>query len=401
MNVKVRPSNIEGVISAPPSKSFAHRMMICAALSNGESTICGITQSEDILATLDCISELGAKSLYSKSTLTVTGANGKPNGKIFKCRESGSTLRFFIPILLISGETVKFEGTPRLIERGIGVYENIFKEKGISVEKSSDSITLCGKLSSGEYVLPGNVSSQFVSGLMFALPLLSGDSIIRVLPPVESRGYIDITIAVLKLFGVDIKELENNVFSVQGNAEYKKTVCTAEGDWSNGAALLALNEIGGRVNVSGLNENSLQGDRVCTELFKKLSETNPEIDISLCPDLAPVLFAVAAAKNGGVFTGTRRLRIKESDRAQVMADELKKFGIDVKVEENRVTVFKGQLKTPILPCDSHNDHRIVMAMTLLGLLVGCEIRCAEAINKSYPSFFSEISTLGASFEYEF
>ncbi len=400
MNVKVRPSRLAGEIFAPPSKSFAHRMMICSALAGGESTVRGITQSEDISATLDCISELGAKCFYDGGTLTVTGVNGRPQGKAFKCRESGSTFRFFIPISLISGDKVCFEGTPRLIERGIGVYEDIFREKGISVEKSSDSISLCGKLTSGEYTLPGNVSSQFVSGLMFALPLLDGDSVIRVLPPLESRGYIDITLAVLKLFGINIEEREENVFFVRGNAEYQNTSCTAEGDWSNGATLLALNEIGGSVKVRGLNENSLQGDRVCAELFKKLEKADPEIDISLCPDLAPVLFAVAAVKKGGVFTGTRRLRIKESDRAQAMADELAKFGIDVKVEENRVTVYKGKLHSPSQICDSHNDHRIVMAMTLLGLYVGCEIKGAEAINKSYPSFFSEITELGADIEYE-
>ncbi len=401
MNVKVIPSRLRGEIFAPPSKSFAHRMMICSALANGVSKVSGIAQSEDVLATLDCISELGAKCNYKENTLTVTGVDGRPSGKVFKCRESGSTLRFFIPISLVSGGTVRFEGTPRLIERGVGVYEDIFKEKGISFEKESDSITLCGRLSSGEYVLPGNVSSQFVSGLMFALPLVDGDSVIRIISPVESRGYIDITLSVLQLFGVDIEEREKNVFFVRGNAEYKNNICTAEGDWSNGAALLALSEIGGDVKVCGLSNDSLQGDMVCTELFKKLGENYPEMDISLCPDLAPVLFAVAAVKNGGVFTGTHRLRIKESDRAQVMADELEKFGIKVTVEENRVTVFKGELHSPTILCDSHNDHRIVMALTLLGLCVGCEIIGAQAINKSYPSFFSEISTLGANIEYEF
>ncbi len=400
MNIKIKPSKLTGEIFAPPSKSFAHRMMICSALANGESKVSGIMQSEDVLATLDCISELGAKCKYKENTLTITGVNGKPKGSIFKCRESGSTFRFFIPISLISGETVRFEGTPRLIERGIGVYESIFKEKGISLQKSADSITFCGKLTSGEYILPGDVSSQFVSGLMLALPLVDGNSIIRVLPPVESRGYIDITLSVLKLFGIDIQEREKNVFFVRGNSEYKSKICTAEGDWSNGAALLALNEIGGAVKVLGLSKDSLQGDRACIEFFKELEKSTPEIDISLCPDLAPVLFAVAATKNGGVFTGTRRLRIKESDRAQAMADELAKFTVKALVEENKVTIFKGKIQPPSDICDSHNDHRIVMAMTLLGLAVGCEIKGAQAINKSYPSFFSEITELGANIEYE-
>ncbi len=387
MDIKIEKKRVSGEVIAPPSKSYAHRMMICAALAGGESVIKGVSGSEDISATLDCITELGAECLLENGTLKVRGTYGKASGSTFKCRESGSTFRFFIPIALTSGREICFKGASRLIERGIGVYEDIFAKKGISVKKEKDSVTLSGKLSAGEYVLPGNVSSQFVSGLLFALPLLDRDSVIRVLPPVESRGYIDITLDVLKRFGIEITESEENVFSVKGNSVYKPCTCEVEGDWSNGAALLAVNEIGGSLTVKGLNPESLQGDRCCIEIFKKLGTENAEIDLSLCPDLAPIMFAVAALKNGAVFTGTRRLRIKESDRAQAMADELARFGVKVDVEENRVTVHKCELNSPNTPCDSHNDHRIVMALTLLGLSVGCEIRGAEAINKSYPDFF--------------
>lgn len=414
MKIKITRGPLSGTVSAPPSKSYAHRMIICAALAEGESVIRGVRESEDVLATLDCVKALGAKCEFDGDTLRVIGigdkirSNTEKCGKnvIFPCRESGSTLRFFIPVSLVSGEKASFVGAGRLMERGIGVFEKLFSERGIYCKNDGAEISLSGNLTSGVYVLPGDVSSQFVSGLMFALPLLDGDSVIKVLPPVESRGYIDITLAVLREFGIDIAEIEKNTFEVRGGQRYQSRNTAVEGDWSNGAALLALSEmrLNGEnasysdVKVTGLKKDSLQGDRVCIELFEKLRQGEGEADISACPDLGPVLFAVAAAGNGGRFIGTRRLRIKESDRASVSAEELKKFGIDVTVEENSVTVHKGVLRTPSLPVSSHNDHRIVMAMTLLGTLVGCEIEGAEAITKSYPDFFEVLKTVGMKVE---
>ncbi|MDO4488364.1 MAG: 3-phosphoshikimate 1-carboxyvinyltransferase [Eubacteriales bacterium] len=449
MRIKITPTKLKGSVSVPPSKSYAHRMLICAALGNGESIIKGISESEDMYATLDCIKALGADAVKVGDTVNVKrgaragvcenekhcGLIEDVNGagdidsasgpRIFPCRESGSTLRFFIPVALAFGGEALFTGTPRLIERGIGIYEEMFGAKGIDIRKTDDGIYANGRLEAGEFVLRGDVSSQFVTGLLFALPLLSGDSVIRVLPPVESRGYIDITIDVLKRFGVTVTETEPNVFLVPGGQEYDARDLSVEGDWSNGAALLAFNAIGSDLGIGGLNNESMQGDRVCVDIIKSLTESSADdgdtddgdknncgaddggaknctangsesgIDISGCPDLGPVMFALAAATGkGAVFTGTRRLRIKESDRAQAMADELKKFGVPVTVGENDVIIGAAALKTPTEVLDSHNDHRIVMAMTLLCSIVGGEIDGAEAIRKSWPDFFEVLGGVG-------
>lgn len=277
--------------------------------------------------------------------MKICGKTGKtPEGAVLRCRESGSTLRFMIPPALTGGR-VRFEGTPRLLERGVGIYEQLLGDKGIEIKKDSGGIEFFGALTAGEYVLRGDVSSQFITGLLFALPLLSGDSVIKILPPVESRAYIDITAAALGSFGIKIAEHEKNTFAVPGGQRYAAGDKTVEGDWSNAAALEAFNLIGGRVNVNGLNENSIQGDRVCLEYFRELTRPGAELDISNCPDLGPVLFALAAATgNGARFTGTRRLRIKESDRAAVMAQELEAFGIKTELHENSVTIKPGQYK---------------------------------------------------------
>lgn len=401
MRVKINKCSLSGTINAPASKSFGHRLMICAALSGGVSHISGISDSDDMLATLDCISALGAKYEKSGGAVTIYGVTRPKNiMSTFPCRESGSTLRFFIPISISGGGDVRFTGTKRLIDRGIGIYEELFERKGISVKKNEDSIFLSGTLTAGEYTLRGDVSSQFISGLLFALPLLDGDSIIKILPPVESRAYIDITVNALKTFGVTVEETEENIFRVKGNQTYKSTNVSVEGDWSNAAALYGLKSLGHDLNITGLNESSIQGDMICRELLEKLDGGFAQIDLSNCPDLGPVLFAAAAAKNGAHFTGTRRLRIKESDRAASMAEELEKFGVLCDVGENSVTVHKGTLHPPRSALSSHNDHRIVMAMTMLLTLTGGEIDGAQAINKSYPDFFDELERLGLEVTYE-
>ena len=397
MKVKISPSRLCGEISAPPSKSYAHRLMICAALAEGESTIHGISESEDMLATLDCIAALGARYEKLGDTVKICGKTGKtPEGAVLRCRESGSTLRFMIPPALTGGR-VRFEGTPRLLERGVGIYEQLLGDKGIEIKKDSGGIEFFGALTAGEYVLRGDVSSQFITGLLFALPLLSGDSVIKILPPVESRAYIDITAAALGSFGIKIAEHEKNTFAVPGGQRYAAGDKTVEGDWSNAAALEAFNLIGGRVNVNGLNENSIQGDRVCLEYFRELTRPGAELDISNCPDLGPVLFALAAATgNGARFTGTRRLTIKESNRAEVMAKELSKFGARLIVEENSVEVAACAIHAPAEPLSGSNDHRIVMALSILAARFGGEIQGAEAVRKSYPNFFEDLRALGVS-----
>ncbi len=399
MIADIKAGKPKGNIEAIPSKSFLHRLLICAALGSGESRIGNYVKSEDILASIDCIRNLGADVKEDGNTLIVRGIGSKilPNA-IFPCRESGSTLRFFIPVAAAKCERAVFGGSERLMERGIGVYEDILTDKGVTVKKEKGEILISGGLLSGEYEVRGDISSQYITGLLMALPMLSGDSRVRVLPPVESRAYIDITLDVLKTAGIVITEKEKNVFYIKGGQKYGSVNTDAEGDWSNAAFILAMNGLGAEINITGLNANSVQGDRVCEEAFKKLDTPKGTVDIGECIDLGPVLFAYAAAKHGGHFTGTRRLRIKESDRAVVMASELSKFGIKMTVGENDVTVEDGKLVKPSECLDGHNDHRIVMALTVLLTLTGGSITGAEAVRKSYPAFFEDMRRLGLDVE---
>lgn len=392
MNIRIEPSRAWGKVAAPTSKSMAHRMMIAASLAEGKSNLYGLSFNEDIAATLDCLLARGAFYEYDDGCLSLFGTHKTPKeGCIYPCRESGSTLRFLLPLSLL-GRTAVFTGSERLFARGVGVYEELFRENATFLH-TKDTLTVKGELKPGHYTLPGNVSSQFVSGLLFALPLLKEESSLTVLPPVESRPYMDMTVAVLRLFGIEI-ETKENFFRIPGGQIYRPLCLPVEGDWSGGAALLGFNAVGGEVEVSGLMPDSLQGDRVFPTLLARLKKPDAAIDIADCPDLGPELFAVAACLgNGAIFTGTGRLRIKESDRAAVMAEELAKCGIRLDVEENRVKVYPGCLQKPALPLSGHNDHRIVMALCLPLSLVGGEIEGAEAVKKSFPDFFDTLRAL--------
>lgn len=392
MKLRILPGRAHGTVAAPPSKSAAHRLLLAAALARGESRIHGISESEDMRATLGCLPALGATLSREGTTVTVSGGGEPPAVRRFPCGESGSTLRFCIPLALTGGKAV-FEGTERLFARGIGVYETAFAGKGILMDKAAKRITLRGVLPPGDYEIPGNVSSQFATGLLFALPRLAGESTLTVRPPVESRPYIDLTTDILGRFGVTVHETAPGVFQIPGGQFYMPGEHTAEGDWSNAAPLLALTELGGNVCVTGLDGNSRQGDRVFPALAKKLRTPGAEIDVSACPDLAPVLFALAALQHGGEFTGTARLRIKESDRAGSMKEELARCGVRVEIGENRVTV-SGGAHAPQTPFSAHNDHRIVMALSLLCARFGGEIEGAEALNKSYPTYAADLRRLG-------
>lgn len=401
MRVTFEKSKAVGSVAAPPSKSVAHRLLIACALSRAKSEVRGISDSEDMLATLDCIKALGINVRRDGDVVYFDGGeNRTENTPVFDCRESGSTLRFFLPVASVFCDECVFVGSKRLLERGVDVYEKTLGEHGVKVCCDGGKITVSGRLESGVYTLPGDVSSQYVSGLAFALALLKGDSEIRVVEPVESRAYIDMTIDVLKKTGVEIVEKERNVFIVKGEQKCQGGTYEVEGDWSNGAMLLALKEIGGDVEVTGLDENSVQGDKVCRQIFKKLNEDNAVVDLANCPDLAPIAFVVAAFKRGATFVGTRRLKIKESDRASAMAQELAKFGICVDVRENEVVVHKNDIKTPCCDICGHNDHRIVMACSVLLSLVGGTIDGAQAVRKSFPNFFEKLGELGVRYEVE-
>ena len=294
-NVKIAPSRPSGRVTAPPSKSISHRALICAALADGESVISNLAFSDDILATVDVLTAIGATfERLSDDTLKVTGIGGKPKSSgILACRESGSTLRFMIPICLLSPEEFKLSGTEKLLSRPLGIYSELFNRyRGAG----GNVLTLSAgePIKAGEYRVAGNVSSQFITGLLFALPLCDGDSKLIVEGNFESASYVDLTLSSLSDFSIDVKR-EGNIFYIKGNQSYRPADVRIEGDASNAAFLEALNLVGGDVSVDGLNPDSLQGDMVFKRHFESLKANKGEdIDLSDCPDLAPILFSAAA-----------------------------------------------------------------------------------------------------------
>lgn len=394
MEVTIKKGLPRGAFVAPPSKSYAHRLLIGCALSGGRTQISKIIKSEDVEATLDCIRSLGTKATLKGGRVSLEKNNPEKYTRIFECRESGSTLRFFIPIALARGGVCEFRGSQRLISRGISVYEDICARQGISVTRQDNRIIFDGALRPDAFEVRGDISSQFISGLLLSLPLLDGDSTLKITTRLESRPYVDMTIDSLSYFGIEIEERAENEFFIKGNQHYEVKDAIVEGDFSNAAFLDAFAVLGADVSVKGINSHSLQGDKIYKELFKGLSEGYLEADISSTPDLAPILFALCAAKHGGYITGTSRLKIKESDRAQAMASELSKLGIRLDVYENAVKINKGELKAPTQPLCSHNDHRIAMALSVLATLTGATITEAQAVAKSFPTFFNVLRSHG-------
>ena len=396
MIAEIHPGSAAGIVAAPPSKSMAHRLLICAGHSGGVSHIYGVDLNEDILATMDCLRALGASCTASGDTVTVRGADprqARPENALC-CRDSGSTLRFFIPLALMCNEDVTFTGTEKLLSRPLGVYAQLCAEQGFAFAQSKAQLQVRGRLEAGRFSLPGDVSSQFITGLLFALPLARGDSVISIIPPVESRSYVNLTLQALHAFGIRADWQDDTTLVIPGNQQYQPRDMVVEGDYSGAAFFAALNTLGSDITVTGLLPDSLQGDKIYEKHLKSLAQGRPEIDLSDCPDLGPVLFAVAAAKHGAVFTGTRRLKIKESDRATAMAQELAPFGTEVTVEENRVVVNAKAFHAPNTLLCGHNDHRIIMSLAVLLTLTGGKIQGAQAVRKSFPDFFEKLRALG-------
>jgi len=395
MNAVFTPCKLSGQISAPPSKSMAHRYLIGAALSGQKCMLSGVDFSEDILASIDCLKSLGAEVITENDIVCVNPVNFmKAENPVLNCRESGSTLRFFIPLCLCLGCDVTLNGSTRLFERPLDVYEDICRENDFLFKKNNNSVKLCGRLKSGTYRVRGDISSQFITGLIFALVYLGADATVEIIPPFESRSYINLTISALKSFGADVEFTDEYTVKVK-SAKMHSYSGKIEGDYSNAAFLDAFNYIGGNVDVCNLNKDSLQGDRVYKDYFEKINSGTPTLDISDCPDLGPVLFALAALKNGATFTGTERLKAKECDRGSAMHDELKKLGGGLVMGNNVITVPKQELKYVGNTLYGHNDHRIVMAMSVILSQTGGEISGIEAVRKSYPRFFDNIQNLGA------
>lgn len=399
MNIEIKSSVACGKTNAPPSKSCAHRLLICAALAKGKSIIENIGTNDDIIATISCLKELGAKIEINGNKATVYGIDNnlkKENIKLF-CNESGSTLRFLIPLSLIFSDTAAFSGSERLLERPQSVYEALFSEMDCYLKKDGNTIVSGGNLKSGTYKIRGDVSSQFLTGLLFALPILDGDSEIVLITPLQSSPYVDITVDVLSKFGVKIIK-SNKGFYIKGNQEYLPQNLSVEGDWSNAAFLEAFNLIGGNVNLEGMNIDSYQGDKIYRRFYELIKNGTPTLDISDCPDLGPVLIACSALCNGAKLIGTKRLKIKESNRGAAMQSELSKFGVNIIVNEDDIIIPKTEIVSPKVKLNCHNDHRIAMSLAILCSKVGGILENAQCVNKSYPEFFDDIEALGIQYD---
>lgn len=392
------PSRASGTVSAPPSKSFAHRYLIGAALAGGESRIGGIVPSDDMRATINCLRSFGAEIAVTESgDAVVRGTGGIPQAPDcpLPCGESGSTLRFLIPLAMCRDGKTVFTGSARLFSRPLGVYETIAAEHGLTFSRSETALTIGGRLRGGDFAVSGAESSQFVTGLLFALPLLKEDSTLSVLPPVTSAPYIGMTLSVLKESGIRIGQNGEHSFFIPGNQTYRPASFTVEGDWSNAAALLTL---GPDVTVAGLRPDSLQGDKVIVRHLEAIGNGIPTLDLSDCPDLGPVLFAAAALSRGARFLHTERLRLKECDRIAAMTAELGKCGIAAETDRDALFIPGGRLTAPQVPLSSHHDHRIAMALSVILSRTGGELTEAEAVNKSFPGWFDALRALKIGFD---
>ncbi|MGF6906198.1 3-phosphoshikimate 1-carboxyvinyltransferase [Fusobacterium sp. PH5-44] len=419
MKVKIYPSTPKGRVKIPPSKSMAHRGIICAALANGTSKISNIDYSEDILATINGLISLGAEINIFDTYIIVKGIknfDALKTQSIF-CKESGSTLRFFIPIFSMTGKKITFTGENKLLKRPQSIYEDIFHKQNLKYYSDNDSITIEGAIKYGDYHINGNVSSQFISGLLFVLPLLSGDSRIIIQGVFESKSYVLLTMQILKIFGIEIK-LNNNVIIIRGNQHYKSTNYQVEGDFSQFAFFAVLGTINNDITCTGLDPNSLQGDKVIVQVLKNFGGTILEnidgytitksetigtnIDLKDCPDLGPILNVLMMYSKGSskIYNG-KRLRYKESDRIQAMEDELKKCSVDIITTEGEV-VINGKLRySSISELSGHKDHRIIMSLSIAATLFNNPtiINNAESVNKSYPNFFQDLKNIGIKLDF--
>ena len=383
MNIRITPYNLKGTVTPPPSKSMAHRLLIAAALAEGESKIENLADSQDILATKACLQALKTQK-----------ENELPH---FDCGESGSTLRFMIPIALAVCGGGVFTGRGRLMERPQQPYFDLFAEKGIFYEQKDGALTVEGRLTAGIFSLAGNVSSQFITGLLYALPLLDGDSEIVLTTPLESAPYVDMTLQALGAAGIEIENENYRRFLVKGGQSYQPIRARVEADWSQAAFWYAAKFLGASLEITGLRQDSAQGDKVAAILYEKLRQNGDvEVDLSECPDLLPPLAVMAARREGTTrFINAGRLRIKESDRLTSVCRLLNALGGRAEEGETSLAV-EGVPQLEGGRVDGANDHRIVMAAAIAA--IACqnpvEILGAEAVSKSYPDFFEVYTALG-------
>ena len=397
MNINIKPSKLNGDIIIPCSKSVAHRLLICASLSDSPSIISNISFNNDILATINCLRALNI-DINIKDDKVYVNPNKLEVKDILDASESGSTLRFLIPLALRLNEEVTFKGSTRLMERPLSIYEEICKDNNYLFERKDNYLKVKGKLNSGNYKIDGSISSQFITGLIYSLILEDNDSTIEIINKFESKSYIDLTIDAINRFNGKVS-IKDNIIYIKGNNKLKGQNISVEADESSASLIDAYNYIGNNIKVLGLNPNTKQGDRVYKDLYRQLSKDNTIIDLSDCPDLGPILIALGSQLNGATFINTRRLAIKECDRGLAMKQELSKLGVDIIVEENRIIVPKSIIHKPSEIINSHNDHRIVMSMCLLLSIVGGTIENYEAVNKSFKDYFKLLKEVGLKYDY--
>ncbi len=383
MNVQISPRKLSGAVTPPPSKSMAHRVVLAQMLSACPGTTSNQGDSQDIQATRRCV-----------EALTTAQSGVLPH---LDCGESGSTLRFLIPVALAVAGGGRFTGRGRLMNRPQQPYFDLFDEKNIRYELADGVFTVEGQLTPGVYALPGNVSSQFVTGLLYALPLLPGDSEIRMTTPLESRGYVDMTLDVLAQFGIRVENRNYEAFLVSGNQVYQGRDITLESDWSQAGFWYAALALGSSLEINGLNAFSTQGDMVVVPHYLRLTQSGHlEIDISDCPDLLPPLAVMAAVRQGTTrFTNAARLRLKESDRLTTTAALVNALGGQAE-ELPEELIIHGQEALSGGTVDGANDHRIVMAAAVAATACSAPVTIlgAEAVNKSYPGFWDDYRHLG-------
>lgn len=423
--IEINPRILKGSLEIPPSKSVSHRAIISAGLAKGESNISNVLLSQDMIATCQAMEALGANIEYKQEsngrfTLKINGCDPlQLKTETIECNESGSTLRFIIPIVLLQPKRAVITGKGRLVTRPMKPYYEIFEEKSIQYQhlnKEQDlPLALEGKLTAGIYTLDGGVSSQFITGLLFALPLLAGDSLIELTTTLESKPYIDITLDVLKSFGIDIVNEHDQRFHIKGNQMYVPCDYRVEGDFSQGAFWLVAGSIGDSMACKDLNLASHQGDKVIAEIIKAMGgDIRVEgdtltarqaktqgiiIDVSQCPDLVPILGVLGSLSSGTTtIINGERLRFKESDRLMATADVLNTLGGNVKETPDGL-IIHGVEKFTGGRVQSHNDHRIAMAVAVASICAEGEIMLdgAEAVNKSYPHFWEDFERLGGSY----
>lgn len=410
MNITITPAKLAGTITPPPSKSQAHRLIIAAALAEGTSVISNVALSQDISATLACMRVLGAKAELDGSTLTVTGVGsrrtpyapcmcGAPH---LHCGESGSTLRFLIPVALAVAGGAFFTGEGRLLARPQRPYADLFAEKGIFFAHEAQAITVGGDLRPGEYAIPGDVSSQFITGLLYALPLLDGDSVIRVTTKLESADYIAMTLDALCAFGVTVTHENFRTYRIPGNQTYRPQALSVEADWSQAGFWYAAAGLGNTVTVEGMDPSSLQGDKAIVHWGQMIDDAPDgghavSIDVSHCPDLVPPAAAWGALMNGTLrLKNAGRLRIKESDRLAAVTQALRAMGADITEGADSLTIEGRDCLKGGCTVDCCNDHRIAMMAAVAATRCEAPVTLigAECVKKSYPNFWADYESLG-------